>query len=1030
MSSFARGLTEALVGAGLIVLGIFATPLSFALLAKYAAFVITTGAGLVLSGIGTMLQKGPLQGLSTTTRNPIAAWNVVYGRSRVGGVVIYLETTGESDKYLHMVIMLACHPCQSVDSVLFDGKRVCLDTSGNSLSFDDSTAIIASQQTQTISSIARLNNVVTVVLTAPMPLPAASAAGPAIADGDQIDIHDVPGDLTLNGTYAVKVVNSTTFTYVCSGIDSTVTSAGHATTTWPDYGDTVHLETLLGNHTATFPGLVAGGDSASQGLWTVDHKLLGKTSAYLRLKYGGNTYVSGLPTIAFTLHGKNDIYDPRPSPPTHGYSENSALCIADYLAQPSWGFKAQYGTEIPLDRLGAAANICDEPVDLATGGTEPRYACNGGFQLTTKRGEVLQNLLTSCGGRLVYTGGQFIIHPAAWEGTAFTIGEKPVSSATIYVTTENIPSLDAYDAYTDVTVGPDALGSASLNIVYDKNYAKRVDSRALRPEDIAAGIGTIQLYCRNFETALITSTDQIRVLIYDCYLIATHPDGSTTTYRPTAARIEQPEEGHGHISNPELAIDGDASTCATIARWHFNPLNDWNIVSLVLYAFAPVGATDAPDLTPSGVEASKLALAIAAGPFSWKSRVPVRDLYNGVKGTFISPSNNWQSSDFPAYAQDTNHGYASGSPIYPEGDANLAADGGDRRWLDIQLPFTISSATAQRLAKIELLRRRQQGTGTFSFNMTLYKATALDIVQFTLPVLGWNGKRLEVAAHRFTLNKGQASGSDQEVTVLGTELDLQETDPAIYDWSAGEELLATGGGYSKAPNLPTSQTTTQNVPAPTGVTAVSNAGTAIVGGDGIQRSRILVSWALPTDGYVLNGGRVEVQYQLVASPTAAWTGLPTVDAGAVTQLYIDSVTDGQSYLVRLRNLNVNGAVSNWVQAGPVLVSGADSTIPPSNIGSGGASPGNVLVWNGSDWVPGSPSGGGSVNFVRETPAGTLNGTNKVFTLTYAPSPTGSLVVYLNGVEQVPTTDYTISGATITFIVAPKTGDLIIAQYTH
>src|SRR5207244_11446817 len=92
-----------------------------------------------------------------------------------------------------------------------------------------------------------------------------------------------------------------------------------------------------------------------------------------------------------------------------GYTENPALIIAEYLAHPVFGFKATYGTEIPLNKLIAAADICDELVPLASGGTEPRYLCNGGFPLTVKRGEVLQNLLTSCGGRLTYTGGQFAI---------------------------------------------------------------------------------------------------------------------------------------------------------------------------------------------------------------------------------------------------------------------------------------------------------------------------------------------------------------------------------------------------------------------------------------------------------------------------------------------------------------------------------------------------------------------------------------------------------------------------------------------
>jgi hypothetical protein len=69
-------------------------------------------------------------------------------------------------------------------------------------------------------------------------------------------------------------------------------------------------------------------------------------------------------------------------------------------------------------------------------------------------------------------------------------------------------------------------------------------------------------------------------------------------------------------------------------------------------------------------------------------------------------------------------------------------------------------------------------------------------------------------------------------------------------------------------------------------------------------------------------------------------------------------------------------------------------------------------------------------FVRETPAGTLDGSNATFTLSYTPSPAASLVIYLNGVEQDQTRWCSVSGTTITFTVAPKAADKIIAQYTH
>jgi hypothetical protein len=190
---------------------------------------------------------------------------------------------------------------------------------------------------------------------------------------------------------------------------------------------------------------------------------------------------------------------------------------------------------------------------------------------------------------------------------------------------------------------------------------------------------------------------------------------------------------------------------------------------------------------------SALTLGNAAGAFQWKPKASIRDLYNAVRGKYVCPANNWQQSDIPYWAADARHGYSNG-PAECFYDANLAQDGGDRRWLDLQFPFTISSATVQRLAKIELLRRRQQGTGTFAWNMWMYQTTALDVVECTLPLLRWQDKLLEIQAHRMTLNKQNINGTD--VTLLGTEIDLQETDPGVYSWSTTEEL--SPAGYKQA----------------------------------------------------------------------------------------------------------------------------------------------------------------------------------------------------------------------------------------
>ena len=395
MSKAAIG--EIAVGAGLVALDLLAPGFGIVLSSTVQSLLVGAGSSLILGGIGTILSK-PQTGLASATRNPIQPWNVIYGRTKIGGTTVYIEETGDSDKYLHMVLVLACHPCQSVDVLLFDDQRVRLDGNGNSYS--------PSQQQVNITSISRVNEVVTVTLAATL----------NVLDGDIVQIQNV-SDHSFNGQYQITLISATSFSYICGGIQNS-SSGGSVKTTYPDYKNTIHMETLLGNHTSTFPTLVA----ASNGLWTNQHLLLGRTAVYLQLHYDENVYANGLPTISFLAHGKNDILDPRTS--THGYTENAALCIADYLAQPVWGFKGNYGTEIPTAALIGAANTCDEAVPLAAGGSEPRYALNGTFSLSLKRGEVLQNMLTACGGRLTYSGGQFQIHPAAWSGVSLTIGDN------------------------------------------------------------------------------------------------------------------------------------------------------------------------------------------------------------------------------------------------------------------------------------------------------------------------------------------------------------------------------------------------------------------------------------------------------------------------------------------------------------------------------------------------------------------------------------------------------------------------------
>jgi hypothetical protein len=66
---------------------------------------------------------------------------------------------------------------------------------------------------------------------------------------------------------------------------------------------------------------------------------------------------------------------------------------------------------------------------------------------------------------------------------------------------------------------------------------------------------------------------------------------------------------------------------------------------------------------------------------------------------------------------------------------------------------------------------------------------------------------------------------------------------------------------------------------------------------------------------------------------------------------------------------------------------------------------------------------------RETPSGTINGSNTTFTLANTPI-SGTEMVFLNGILQEPGAgnDYTISTNTITYLTAPASGDRLRVTY--
>lgn len=67
-------------------------------------------------------------------------------------------------------------------------------------------------------------------------------------------------------------------------------------------------------------------------------------------------------------------------------------------------------------------------------------------------------------------------------------------------------------------------------------------------------------------------------------------------------------------------------------------------------------------------------------------------------------------------------------------------------------------------------------------------------------------------------------------------------------------------------------------------------------------------------------------------------------------------------------------------------------------------------------------------WVTETPVGSVNGSNKTFTLTYSPNPADESEFRVNGLVVSYTTHYSISTDTLTTVYAYPTGTILVISY--
>lgn len=289
------------------------------------AFVFKTIAALAIASISRSLFKPKIpsgggaaavmsRDRTITVRESAAVRRIVYGDVRLGGAMVYIETTG-SNKYLHVVVAYAGHEIEEYTTHYLDGFALTLDE--------------------------------------------------------------------------------------------------HACTAPPKYAGKVWVYEHMGTDSQAADAWLA----AASTYWNAAHRLRGIAYTYYKFEYNEDSFSGGIPNITARIKGKK-VRDPRTD--TTAYSNNAALCAADYLVDDRLGLGVDVGA-IDDAVLATAANTCDENVALAAGGTEDRYTCNGAIETDATPREIIQSMASAKAAPTLYAMGKWYVYAGEYRTPTVTI---------------------------------------------------------------------------------------------------------------------------------------------------------------------------------------------------------------------------------------------------------------------------------------------------------------------------------------------------------------------------------------------------------------------------------------------------------------------------------------------------------------------------------------------------------------------------------------------------------------------------------
>ena len=253
------------------------------------------------------------------------------------------------------------------------------------------------------------------------------------------------------------------------------------------------------------------------------------------------------------------------------------------------------------------------------------------------------------------------------------------------------------------------------------------------------------------------------------------------------------------------------------------------------------------------------------------------DRMNGVRGTFIDPSQDYEAVDFVPLVVD-----------------EYVIQDKQELITDSKFPWANSGTVARRCAKILLERSRYGVSLSATMSWRIMEYGVGDRIKISIDGLGWTDKIFRIESLEFGID--------------GADVVLREDGPDVWDWTETDALPVDVPPALVLPNP-------LFVGAPTGVTASES---LYVANDlKTVRSRITIAW---------NGVTTAQRYEIQGSYSGG--AYVTLSDFLTAPIYEFDDAEVGEWSFRVRAVNSLGSVSAWTQ---IAFTSIGKTAPPENV---------------------------------------------------------------------------------------------------